>query len=76
MELKEFVQNVATQFEDVNEATISAQNYFREIEGWSSFTALSIIAMVDYQYKVKLKADDIRQSQTIEDLYKIVKSKI
>jgi acyl carrier protein len=76
MELQEFVQNVAAQFEDVNETSISAQNYFREIEGWSSFTALSIIAMVDYHYKVKLKADDIRQSQTIEDLYKIVKSKI
>jgi acyl carrier protein len=75
MELQEFIQKFADQFEDTDPKQITANLNFRDIEGWSSFSALTIIAMVDFQYKVKLKADDIRQSQTIEDLYNIVKSK-
>jgi len=75
MELQEFMQNFAAQFEDANATEFSPGKNFRDIEGWSSFTALSIIAMVDYNYKVKLKAEDIRESNTIEDLYKKVISK-
>jgi acyl carrier protein len=37
--------------------------------------ALSIIAMVDEEYNVQLKGDDIVKSQTIDDLFRIVSSK-
>jgi acyl carrier protein len=36
-------------------------------------TALSIIAMVNDEYDVTIKGDDIRKSTTIEDLFNIVK---
>jgi len=36
---------------------------------------LSVIAMVDEEYDVTIKGDDIRNSSTIEDLFNIVKSK-
>ena len=32
--------------------------------------------MVDMEYDVKLKGEDIKNSQTIEDLFNIVKSKM
>jgi len=37
--------------------------------------ALSIIAMVDEEYEVALKGDDIRSANTLEDLFNIVKNK-
>ena len=37
--------------------------------------ALSIIAMVDEEYDVTLKGDDMRQAETIEELFNIVKGK-
>ena len=49
---------------------------FREINEWSSLLALSIIAMADEEYEVKLKGEDIRNSQTIEDLFNIVKTRV
>ena len=36
--------------------------------------ALVIIGMVDEEFGVVLKGEDIRNSQTIEDLYKQVKN--
>jgi acyl carrier protein len=76
MESNVFVQNFAAQFDETDTAEFSIETPFREIQEWSSLTALSIIAMVDEEYHQKLTGDDIRKSITIGDIYNIVKSKI
>ena len=37
--------------------------------------SLSIIAMVDEEYGIRIKGDDIKLSETIQDLYNIVRSR-
>lgn len=76
MEIEEFVNNFASQFEDTDASEFHAEKNFREIEEWSSLSALSIMAMVDEHYKVKLSGEDIRKSSTIMDLFEIVKQKV
>jgi len=73
--MQKFVENFAAQFEETEADVFTAETRFREIEEWSSMTAMSIIAMVDEEYHVKLTGDDIRASKTIEDVYNCVKSK-
>lgn len=75
MNIEDFVKNFSDQFDDTDESAFSATTKFKELEEWSSIVALSIIAMVDEEYDISLKGDDIEQSITIEDLYNIVKSK-
>lgn len=75
MEVKKFVENFAAQFDEADPETIKIETRFRDIEGWSSLTALSIIAMADEEYNIKLKGDDIRKAVTVEDLFNIIKSK-
>jgi len=75
MELKTFIDNFAAQFEETDASMFQAETKFKELKEWSSLMALSIIAMVDDEYEVAIKGDDIRNSKTIEDLYNIVKSK-
>jgi len=76
MELQNFINNFASQFEETEANIFTAQTKFKDLEEWSSLIALSLIAMVDEEYEVKIKGDDIRNSTTIEDLYNVVKSKI
>lgn len=76
MKMDEFVANFAAQFEETDPSAFNPETKFRELEEWSSLIALSVIAMADEEYNVKLKGDDIRNSQTIEDIYKNVQSKI
>lgn len=76
MELKDFIENFVAQFDDTDASEIKAETVFKELEEWSSLTALSVIAMVDEEYDVKVKGDDIRKSQTVNDLFMIVKSRI
>ncbi len=75
MELKEFIENFANQFDDTEASVFNAKTEFKELDEWSSLLALSIIAMVDEEYDVSIKGEDIINSTTIEDLYNIVKVK-
>lgn len=76
MELKEFIMNFSDQFDDTDSSVFTAETKFHELEEWSSLIALSIIAMVDEEYDVTLKGDDIKNAQTIEDLFLTIKSKM
>lgn len=75
MELKKFVENFADQFDETAPAEITASTNFRDLEEWSSLIGLSIIAMVDDEYDVTLRGDDMRKANTVEELFEIVKSK-
>ena len=76
MKLEEFVKNFADQFDDTDPSEIKAETNFRELEEWSSLIALGIIAMVDEEYDITLRGDDIIKATTVEDLFNIVSSKI
>lgn len=76
MELKEFIENFVEQFEDTDASEITAATEFKNLDEWSSLIALSVIAMVDEEYDVTLKGDDIRNSSTVEDLFNLVKSRV
>jgi acyl carrier protein len=75
MNIQEFIENFAAQFDETDESLFAADTKFRQIDEWSSLTALSIIAMVDDEYDVILKGNDIINSETIQDLYNIVEKK-
>lgn len=73
--MQKFIENFAAQFEETDADIFTSETIFRDIEEWSSLTALSIIAMVDEEYHVKLTGDDIRASKTIKDVYNHIQSK-
>ncbi len=76
MELNEFIANFAEQFDETDASVFTAETAFHDLDEYSSLIALSIIAMVDEEYDVALKGDDMKSAVTIEDLYNIVKSKM
>lgn len=75
MDLKEFIEHFAEQFEDTEVSVFQPDTNFKELEEWSSLMALSVIAMVDEEYDIRIKGDDIRSSETKEDLFNLVKSR-
>ena len=75
MDIQEFIENFAAQFDDTDEALFTAETKFKELDEWSSLTALSIIAMVDDEYDVIIKGNDITNSDTIQELFNIVVNK-
>lgn len=75
MELKEFIEKFAEQFDETDTYVFTANTKYKELDEWSSLLALSIIAMIDEEYDIRIKGDDIRNTSTIEDLYNLIKNK-
>lgn len=73
--LEDFLALFAEQFDDTNASEIKADTVFKELDEWSSLIALSVIAMVDEEFDITIKGDEIRNSNTVEDLYKAVIAK-
>ena len=75
MEIKDFVQNFADQFDDTEADLFTAGTKFRELEEWSSLIALSVILMVDEEYGITIEGKDIENVGTIEELFNTIESK-
>lgn len=74
--LNEFVALFTEQFDETDASVIKAESHFRDLDEWSSLIGLNLIAMVDEEFDVVLTGNDIRNASTVEDLYKIVVSKM
>lgn len=75
MELQEFIQNFAEQFDETDASEIQADTCFQELDEWSSLTAMSIIAFVKTQYNKAITGKEIRSCETVQDLFALVQNK-
>ena len=69
MEIKNFIENFADQFDETDASALTPKTVFHELEDYSSLVALSIIAMIDEEYGVTLKGSDI------QDLFNTIQAK-
>ena len=76
MKIEEFIQSFADQFDDTEASVLTPETNFRELEEWTSLMGLAIMAMVDDEYSVQIKADDLRGCKTIQELFDLVNSKL
>ena len=76
MELNEFIENFANQFEDTEASVFTSETKFRDLDEWSSLIALSVIAMIDEEYDVTINGEDMKSATTVQDLFNIVNSKV
>lgn len=76
MEMEKFIQNFAEQFDDIDVSSITKETNYRDLNGWSSMVALSVMAMIDDEYNVQVNATEMRQTNTIQELFDLVSSKL
>ena len=74
--IDKFIEYFADLFDETDHDIIKATTRFKDLEEWSSLVALSVIAMVDEEYDTEFRGDDIRNSNTVQDLFDIVESRV
>ena len=74
MENSKFLQNFSDILDDTDPNLLQLTTIFRNLEEWDSLTALSLIAMVDEVYSVKLTGEDIKNSITLQDIFNKINS--
>lgn len=76
MDIKEFIQNFADQFDETEFEEFQPETEFRDLDEWSSLNGLAILNMIDKKYGVKVTASEVKETTTIEDVFNLVKSKM
>jgi acyl carrier protein len=72
IEKNEFLKNFANQFDDTDISELTFETNFRELDEWSSLIALAVMNMVGKKFGIKIKAEEMRQINTIRELYDLV----
>lgn len=75
MNLEDFIKVFANQFDDTDEDIITAETKFHELDEWSSLTGMSVIAMAKTVYGKTITGKEIRECETVEDLFNLIASK-
>lgn len=75
MEIKEFIEHFAEQFDDTELSEFKSETVFHDLDEYTSLIALSIILMIDEEYGVSIDANEMAAAVTIEDLFNTVKAK-
>jgi len=69
MNLIEFVAAFAAEFTETPLDMFNEKVKFKELDEWDSLMALSIISMAEENFNVRITGKDLRECETIEDLY-------
>ena len=72
---KKIIDQIENEFDEVQPGTIKPESSFRELEGWSSMHALILIALIDNEYDILLTGEQLKNAQTVQDLFEIIQSK-
>jgi len=75
VDIKEFIVKVEEEFEDMENGVLQPDSVIQEHFTWDSINALIFIAHVNVNYNVEITAQDLVDSETVKDLYNLVKEK-
>jgi len=72
MNIHDLINDIETEFEEIENGTLIPKSSIRDIEGWSSMHALILIALIDNNYDILLTGEELKNALTIQDLYDII----
>lgn len=71
MEIKEFIEKFAEAIEVEDVATLTPETDFHDLDEWSSISVMLLIAFFDEEFGKEITTADIKEADTIQDLYNI-----
>ncbi len=75
MGVNEFIKKVENEFEDLKPGALKPDSRIREHFEWDSVNALVFIALVNVEYDVVITAEDLQNSETVQDIFNVIMSK-
>ena len=75
MDIKQFLVDFSNQFDDTDASEIEVDTKFHDLDEWGSLIGMSVIAMARTQYGKTITGKEIRECETVEDLFNLIASK-
>ncbi len=75
MEIQQFVRHFENAVEGIEPESLTPQTQYHRIPQWDSLALLCLLAMIDCEYEVQIPGMELKQCDTLEDVYKLVVAK-
>lgn len=75
MDIKQFLVDFSNQFDDTDASEIEVDTKFHDLDEWGSLIGMSVIAMAKTQYGKTITGKEIRECETVEDLFNLIAAK-
>lgn len=72
--MEEFINNFYDVFDETDIEELTPETRFRDLDEWSSLHALATMNMLDQIYGKKISAEQMKATNTIQELYNIANS--
>lgn len=75
MSLDAFIQHFEDSIDDIQTGSLSGDSRFKELPSWDSLATLTVTDMLDIEYGVRFTGSDLREVDTLAELYEKVCAK-
>jgi len=75
-DIQSFIAILEDQFDDIAPGSLQPGAQFRELQQWNSLQALVIVSSLNWNYGITISANELRNSNTIHDLFLLVTQKM
>ena len=73
---EEFKQKFSEAIEDELLLELGPNSSFKNLESWDSFSGMSIISMIDEEFGITIRSEDMMRLNTLEELYDLLLNSI
>ena len=74
--IEEFKKKFSMAIEDDAINELGNNSNFKDLESWDSFSGMSIISMIDEEFGVTIKTDEMSKINSLNELYDLISSKL
>lgn len=75
MDKQVFLAKFAEQFDETDSDEILMNTKFHQLEEWSSIVGMCILAMAKTEYGKSISGGELKECETVEDVYELIASK-
>ena len=72
VKIDKFISDFLIQFEEEPKGNFNLESKFRDIDGWDSMTSMMIIAMIDEKYNIIISPENMKECNTIKDIFDLI----
>lgn len=72
IDVQSFIVKLEDVFDTIDKGILTPDTKFRDLADWTSLNAMVLVALFETEFDRPLSFDQLRQCETIQDLYNLI----
>jgi acyl carrier protein len=73
--IQELISKIESDYDELEPGALTPDAEFRKLIHWNSMNSLVMTVMIEYEYKVIIKDEELKTAQTVQQLADLINAK-